>query len=371
MIAHLPNHFSNPDNSFVLINHPFSNEIHIAFAKNEEIELIADLNALNNKEGFVFAPFNTKVNKTYLLPQSKQFKIPKNKFEQLLENQLQNIKLKLKCSDDKALIYNNLTEEKYLTQIANTIALINNEEINKVVFTKTIVKKLKADANPLQVFNLLVNDYESACCYFVKIKNEIWLGASPETLVSYDNKYLKTMALAGTLPKDKAESNEYKWSKKEFEEHYFVSHHIQQKLESLGLHGSIAVPKTMQAGNLVHLQTDFNYTSNNNIHSQIGNIVNGLHPTPAVAGTPVNLSLPIIEEMEQYNRSYYTGFLGFLNQQKGHLFVNLRCMKWQNNEAIIFVGGGITKDSNPKKEWEETELKAKTMLLALADSIEE
>ena len=75
-----------------------------------------------------------------------------------------------------------------------------------------------------------------------------------------------------------------------------------------------------------------------------------------------------ILENENYNREYYTGFLGELNKKsikkkklKSDLYVNLRCMQIKNQQAFIYMGCGITKDSNPEKEWEESVNKSMTM----------
>ena len=91
------------------------------------------------------------------------------------------------------------------------------------------------------------------------------------------------------------------------------------------------------------------------------------HPTPAVCGLPAKKAKNFILENENYNREFYSGFLGEINipkstkNKKSHLFVNLRCMSLENNIARIYVGGGITKDSIPEKEWEETVSKSFTM----------
>ena len=99
-------------------------------------------------------------------------------------------------------------------------------------------------------------------------------------------------------------------------------------------------------------------------------LVDLLHPTPAVCGLPKEAAKQFILENENYNRSYYTGFLGELNmglqnKNDSHLFVNLRCMEIEKNEAYIYVGGGITKESNPEEEWEETVAKSNIMLKVL------
>ena len=87
-----------------------------------------------------------------------------------------------------------------------------------------------------------------------------------------------------------------------------------------------------------------------------------LHPTPAVCGLPKQASKDFILQNENYARSFYTGFLGEMNvNEKTELFVNLRCAEIQGDEVVIYVGGGVTADSNAQKEWEETYAKTQTI----------
>jgi isochorismate synthase len=77
-------------------------------------------------------------------------------------------------------------------------------------------------------------------------------------------------------------------------------------------------------------------------------------------------ALAFIQQHEGYDREFYSGYLGPVNLEgETHLFVNLRCMKIQNNSATLYAGGGITEDSEPEKEWQETEMKCQTMLSVL------
>jgi isochorismate synthase len=74
-----------------------------------------------------------------------------------------------------------------------------------------------------------------------------------------------------------------------------------------------------------------------------------------VAGVPRPISIEFIKKNEGYNRSFYTGFIGEINRNsETELYVNLRCMQLNNGMAKLFVGGGITKDSVPEREWRET-----------------
>ncbi|MFN4152081.1 MAG: chorismate-binding protein, partial [Candidatus Sericytochromatia bacterium] len=86
-------------------------------------------------------------------------------------------------------------------------------------------------------------------------------------------------------------------------------------------------------------------------------------PTPAVCGLPKIDSLSFIIENELHDRDFYTGFLGTINiDEKSHIRVNLRCMEFSKDSIILYLGCGINKDSNPEKEWFETEIKAETLL---------
>ena len=93
-----------------------------------------------------------------------------------------------------------------------------------------------------------------------------------------------------------------------------------------------------------------------------------MHPTSAVCGLPKQEAKYFIQKHEGYDREYYSGFLGELNIDlvtfrtlQTDLFVNLRCMKVKQNKAQLFIGCGITKDSNPEKEYIETVNKSMTM----------
>ena len=87
-----------------------------------------------------------------------------------------------------------------------------------------------------------------------------------------------------------------------------------------------AHPYTARAGQLVHLKTDFYFLLKNT--DNIGNLLQELHPTPAVCGLPKEDAFRFILENEGYDRSYYSGFIGWLDTE-GHtdLYVNLRCME--------------------------------------------
>ncbi|MBT5437890.1 MAG: isochorismate synthase, partial [Flavobacteriales bacterium] len=172
-----------------------------------------------------------------------------------------------------------------------------------------------------------------------------------------------TMALAGTKEK-KALSP---WTQKEYNEQNWVSEYIIETLQLNGIQNlENQGPYDSEAGNLIHLRTDFSFDLKNH---NVLNIARNLHPTPAVSGLPKTESIALINQIEThelgYSRDLYTGFIGITTNETTQLFVNLRCCQIFNDSAFLYVGGGYTEDSTAENEWEETESKSKTLMSVL------
>ena len=191
----------------------------------------------------------------------------------------------------------------------------------------------------------------------------IWCGATPEVLVDVQKSKFETMALAGTQPYSEGEVS---WRKKELEEQHFVTEAILDNLKDYIDKLQVSEVKTVRAGSLFHLKTDI-YGELKDKPGILSKIVNTMHPTPAVCGTPQVFSREFILENEYYPREFYTGYVGTIadDATTAALKVNLRCMKIKNDVASIMVGGGITIDSDVEEEWGETQNKMQTMLQVL------
>jgi len=124
----------------------------------------------------------------------------------------------------------------------------------------------------------------------------------------------------------------------------------------------VTSPYVKKAGDLVHLRTDFSFRYAEVKH-RIWELLDSLHPTPAVAGQPKDEAISFIKQLEPHDRDYYAGFLGpMISDDSVDLFVNLRCMRITPDYLSLFIGGGITLESIPEDEWEETQWKAKSLL---------
>jgi isochorismate synthase len=216
--------------------------------------------------------------------------------------------------------------------------------------------KTKIVKNPLDIFSQLNLKYKNTFNYLVSIKNVgCWIGATPELLAEFENNHFKTVALAGTK-----HNFDIEWSNKEKEEQQFVTDFIFNQLKNKVKNIKKSPIETLKAGEVFHLKTSFKGLINKN--TDWTDIVNSLHPTPATCGLPKNKSQALINTIEPHQRNFYTGFSGIISPKHKLLMVNLRCMQIINNNAFLYLGGGITSKSNPEKEWEETINKSKTLL---------
>jgi isochorismate synthase len=174
---------------------------------------------------------------------------------------------------------------------------------------------------------------------------------------------LYTVSLAGTRTYSESNMNISNWNHKELNEQEYVTKNIENVLDEYQVSNyQKKGPYTKKAGKLIHLRTDFNFTFDT-VSDKLSSLIDALHPTSAICGMPMEKSLGFIKGIEKHNREYYTGYLGPVGiDDRLQLYVNLRCMKVLDHKLALYVGGGITDESVPEDEWEETEIKAETLL---------
>lgn len=234
--------------------------------------------------------------------------------------------------------------------------------LQKAILSRIKVVEKQADFDPLAFFEKLTTAYPKAMISLVVHPIfGMWIGASPEILLTKTQQIWRTVSLASTQPT--LDSGEYTWTAKEKTEQELVSRHIRQCLESAGISDFHENgPHAQQAAQVVHLQTEFDFVDPGDPGFLL-TLLEALHPTPAVAGLPANEARDLINKTEKHPRKLYTGYLGAVDfSERVNLYVNLRCMHIGTKEIALYVGGGITPDSDLKAEWNETEHKAKTLL---------
>ncbi|MEN4759901.1 chorismate-binding protein [Chryseobacterium sp. C39-AII1] len=247
------------------------------------------------------------------------------------------------------------TKEEYLNQLDKVIQVIKENHLPKMVYSR---RKIFTDFNTIDLkasFNNICTSYPNAFRYLFFDGETSWMGAFSEVLGKFNKKTheFETMSLAGTLPISE------NWSEKEIEEQKPVSSYIRNILNNYSDHINESETYDHISGNIKHLRTDFK----TKIKPQdLSKIINDLHPTPAVCGIPKDFCKENIQKFEKFARELYSGYIRIENEDTIQYFVNLRCSKLYQNSVHSFVGGGITAQSNPEKEWIETELKSEAVL---------
>ena len=260
------------------------------------------------------------------------------------------------------------SRSQYEALVAAGVAAIISGSVQKVVSSRAVRQSLPAGFDALRAFGELQARYPNAFVSLVSAPGAgTWLGATPEILAQVtDDGTFCTMALAGTQPLVPGHKpSEAIWRQKEIEEQALVARYIVDCFKRLRLREYQETgPRTVVAGELLHLRTDFAVNLRQVPFPTLGtDMLRLLHPTSAVGGMPRQAALAFIEQHEGYDRAYYSGFLGPVNlPQPGaaRLFVNLRCFQLRPTEAILYAGTGLTIDSDPAREWQETELKMHT-----------
>ncbi|WP_299536547.1 chorismate-binding protein [Ulvibacterium sp.] len=255
-------------------------------------------------------------------------------------------------------VHENIVQKRlHLDLVRRSLVCIKEGDFQKVVLSRKI--EVDFGKNPLELFQNLLPNYPNAFCYlWFHPKTGLWIGATPEILLRVKNKVFTTISLAGTQPYKGRD--QILWGKKELEEQNLVTDYILEVLKDKAANIQKGEIESVRAGNLWHLRTKISGVF---LEEGLGPIIKFLHPTPAICGFPKQPALDFIHNNEDYDREFYTGFLGELNfDSETNLYVNLRCAQIKGNKAMIYIGGGITQDSDPEREWEETVAKSRTLL---------
>lgn len=355
---------------------------HLIIAQQHEL-LKRDAAIEELTSGFIFAPFDRMKDSVYL-PAHYSFsfvdgklKAPESPLEissqRWLDEQIsvQTIPSTVRIHRSSVQLQDH-SKEHYTSLVQKGIQEIGRGVLEKVVLSHTKIFKLPASFDVVDSFQKLCSTYPNALVSFVSSPDiGSWLGASPEVLVSIEDKSIfKTVALAGTQPyHDGLNLKSVAWTQKEIEEQALVERYIISCFKKIRLreydeHG----PKTVVAGNLMHLKSDFTVDMKATNFPQLGSVMlQLLHPTSAVCGMPLENAMNFLKKNEGYDRQFYSGFLGPVNINDNiNIFVNLRCMQLTELHAILYAGAGVTIDSVPEDEWKETEVKLNTLLNVIA-----
>jgi anthranilate synthase component 1 len=244
-------------------------------------------------------------------------------------------------------------------------------DIFQVVLSKRF--QFQYSGSLLSFYKSLRQINPSPYMFYYKSGSRQIVGASPEMLVRVDKRKVITFPIAGTAPftpnpeENQRLAKELLQDQKERAEHVMLVDLARNDIGRISKYGSVSVPEFMQVHQFSHVQ---------HIVSQVmGDLQEGLEsfdalkavfPAGTVSGAPKVRAMEIIEELETSRRGPYAGAVGYFSCNGNSDFaITIRTLFAEGNQAYIQAGAGIVADSNPEKEWYETDHKAKALMKAL------
>jgi isochorismate synthase len=319
---------------------------------------------ISGETGFIMAPFNTRNGHRYILVKP-DLVIDTRDISRETVSMVESLDSRPQAQWNGAFPV--VTgRETYMEQVEAIKSSIAKGAFQKAVLSRIrVVEGDHVDIIP-RLFQTICRKHPNAFVYLFKSDEHFWMGASPEPLLRLSDGNISTVSLAGTRPYAEKHLDLNKWTAKEVLEQEYVTRYIHDVLREFNVKDyRISSPYVKKAGNLLHLRTDFTLGLEKITH-RLWEFVDAMHPTPAVAGQPKEDAISFIKQLEPHDRDYYTGFMGPVNRESGtDLFVNLRCMKITPGYISLYVGGGITLESDSEEEWNETQWKAESLLKIL------
>ena len=263
-------------------------------------------------------------------------------------------------------------EEVWRQQVTKAITAIKDGLMEKVVLARDLTATSAKEIDARSLLQRLEIEYPSTWLFLV---NGL-VGATPELLVRLSKSLVTSRVLAGTIrksgneDKDLALAASLAKSSKDLEEHEYAVKSVADGLAPFC--SSTNVPESpfvLHLSNVMHLATDVTGVLNSSARqADIFTLIEQLHPSAAVCGTPTEVAKKYISQLEQMDRGRYSGPVGWIDAQgDGEIAIALRCglLSDDRKSIRIFAGCGIVADSNPEKEFAESQSKLIPMRTAL------
>ncbi len=256
--------------------------------------------------------------------------------------------------------------------VARAVAMIGERRFEKIVLARCRELAATEPLHPLRVLNGLRQRFPD--CYAFSFSNgrgQSFIGASPERLLRVEQGRLLTEALAGSAPRGPTASQDATLggallrSEKDLREHQLVVDSIVRRLGELGVRPAAAArPALRRLANIQHLHTPLRAPVPEGV--RLLDLLERLHPTPAVGGSPRAAACAQIRALEGFARGLYAGPLGWIDaRDNGEFFVGIRSALVDGARARVYAGNGIVAGSDPEREFAETESKFRALLDAL------
>ena len=265
-----------------------------------------------------------------------------------------------------------LTEDKWREQVSVAIAAIKSGKLEKVVLARDITATSNLQIDARNLLQRLEIDYPSTWLFLV----DGLIGATPELLIRLNKSLVTSRVLAGTIRKtgnedrDLALAASLAKSSKDLEEHEYAVRSIADALALFCSSTNIPEsPFVLHLSNVMHLATDVTGVLNDSAkQADVFTLIEQLHPSAAVCGTPTEIAKKLITDLEQMNRGRYAAPVGWVDAHgDGEIAIALRCgqLSDDNKSIRIFAGCGIVAGSDADNEFAESQAKLMPMRTAL------
>ncbi|MFC3476400.1 isochorismate synthase [Halobacterium litoreum] len=252
-------------------------------------------------------------------------------------------------------------------QVRDALARIEDGSLRKVVLATALRADLNAPVEPRNLLERLRQRYSECFRFLVEPTSDAaFLGATPERLATLSGDTVRTTALAGSVERGESVAEDARLaellreSDKLRHEQELVTDTIAERLDALG-DVTVGERGVRKLSNIQHLETPISATVTDDTH--VLDVVERLHPTPAVNGLPADAALDTIRETETFDRGWYAAPVGWFDADGDGTFgVGLRSAVAAGETVTMFGGNGIVADSDPEAEWEEVQLKYRPIL---------
>ncbi len=259
----------------------------------------------------------------------------------------------------------------WMRAVEDTVHDIKQGKYEKVVLARKLTLKADHDLDAIIGLAKLKSANPTNVSFYLAYADDVFVGSTPERLVETRNNQVAIDCLAGTAPRGQTDAEDDVVGKrllestKDLYEHRLVRTGILESVEGVAKVSAPNVPMLRKLTHVQHLYTPIRGELNQG--KTLFDLVESLHPTPAVSGLPNELAKEAILEREGMDRGFYAGPIGWMDRDgNGTFVVALRSGLIHANKATLFAGAGIVSDSNAEAEWQETEWKFTPMKASLS-----
>ncbi|WIV67866.1 isochorismate synthase [Natrialbaceae archaeon AArc-T1-2] len=258
--------------------------------------------------------------------------------------------------------------EAWTDGVETALGRIEAGDLEKVVLALSLIADLETPIDVAATLERLRRRYPDCYRFMIDRGDDgIFFGAPPERLVAVHGDHVETEALAGSVPRGETPVEDDTLvdrlcdSEKFQHEHRLVAETIRDQLEPLSSEVSVGERTVRRLATIQHLQTPIEATLSTDRH--VLELVEALHPTPAVGGIPLSAAFETIREVECFDRGWYAAPVGWFDADgNGEFAVGIRSGVATDDAVTLFAGNGIVADSDPGEEWEEVQLKFRPIL---------